>query len=378
MRSSSFVQNQNSLSIFHVNIKSLTKNFDALYELISSLPVSPDVICVSEARIKGDPWINISIPNYNFFHKDSPTNAEGIAIYALKKHQFKVIQEFKLNLKGCEELWIKLISNKYLAHDITIGAIYQHPTSDTEEFSGTLCNSISKINKHKKLFYVVGDFNIDISAKPKTKSTETYINYLVSCGSLPIITLSTRVTEKSSTIIDDIVTNDTSRTLSPGVIRCDISDHYPIFCYVTGHSIKSKPQTSFLFRDKSHFKVDPYCEKLNFTISNFLANIKELNKNNFDVKFDAFVTLILNIINKHAPIRRLSRTKQKLNCKPWSSKDIYEQIRRKSQMFKSHYIRGDEAMKLEYKKFADNLTKIKTLAKKQYYANELENSRGNP
>ena len=149
------------------------------------------------------------------------------------------------------------------------------------------------------------------------------------------------------------------------------------FCYVTGHSIKSKPQTSLLFRDTSHFNVDSYCKELNFTVINFLANLEELNKNNFDVKFDAFVTLILNVINKHAPIRRLSRTKQQLNSKPWISKDIYQQIRRKRQMYKSHYIKGDEAIKLEYKKFANNLTKMKTLAKKQYYANELENSRGN-
>ena len=173
MRSSSSVQNQNSLSVFHANIRSLTKNFDALYELIS-LPVSPDVVCVSETRIKGEPLINISIPNYNSFHKDSPTNAGGVAIYVSKKHQFKVIQEFKLNLKGCEELWIQLISNKYSTHDIIIGAIYRQPTSDSEEFSDALCNSISKINKHKKLFYLVGDFNIDMSAKQKTKSTETY------------------------------------------------------------------------------------------------------------------------------------------------------------------------------------------------------------
>ena len=48
------------------------------------------------------------------------------------------------------------------------------------------------------------------------------------------------------------------------------------------------------------------------------------------------------------------------------------------QTYKSHYIRGDEAMKLKYKKFANNLTKMKTLAKKQHHANELENIRGNP
>ena len=35
-------------------------------------------------------------------------------------------------------------------------------------------------------------------------------------------------------------------------------------------------------------------------------------------------------------------------------------------------------MTLKYKKFANNVTEMKTLTKKQYYANELENSRGNP
>ena len=104
-----------------------------------------------------------------------------------------------------------------------------------------------------------------------------------------------RVTERSSTIIDHIVANDTSHPLHPGIIRCDISDHYPIFCIVIRHSIKSKLQTFFLFKDKSQFNVDSYFEELNFALSNFLTNIEELNKNNFDVAFDALVRLILNV-----------------------------------------------------------------------------------
>ena len=109
-----------------------------------------------------------------------------------------------------------------------------------------------------------------------------------------------------------------------------------------------------------------------------LANIEELNKSNFAVIFYAFVKLILNVINKHASIRRLSRTKQKINRKPWIAEDIYEQNRCKRQMYKSHYIKGDEAMKLEYKKSANSLTRMKTLADKKYYENELKNSTINP
>ena len=37
----SFIQNQNSRSFFHVSMRSLARNFDILYELISSLSISP-------------------------------------------------------------------------------------------------------------------------------------------------------------------------------------------------------------------------------------------------------------------------------------------------------------------------------------------------
>ena len=37
--------------------------------------------------------------------------------------------------KGGDELWMKLISDKHSTHDIVIGAIYRHPTSDSKEFS---------------------------------------------------------------------------------------------------------------------------------------------------------------------------------------------------------------------------------------------------
>ena len=54
------------------------------------------------------------------------------------------------------------------------------------------------------------------------------------------------------------------------------------------------------------------------------------------------------------------------------TKDIYAKIRTKRRMHKSHYINGNEAMKREYKTFANKLTKLKAIAKKLYYANELE------
>ena len=49
----------------------------------------------------------------------------------------------------------------------------------------------------------------------------------LSHGVLPLITLPTRVTDDSATIIDHVFTNDVKHSLEPGVMQTqDICDHY--------------------------------------------------------------------------------------------------------------------------------------------------------
>jgi len=64
---------------FHINMRSINnlKNFDALHEFLTSLPHPPDIICISETCLKGEPLINISLTDYKFIHTDLPTNAGG-------------------------------------------------------------------------------------------------------------------------------------------------------------------------------------------------------------------------------------------------------------------------------------------------------------
>ena len=65
----------------HVNIRSLQKNFDPLCELITLLNFTPQIICITETRIKDQPLINVAIPNYSFVHANSTSNAGGVAVY---------------------------------------------------------------------------------------------------------------------------------------------------------------------------------------------------------------------------------------------------------------------------------------------------------
>ena len=58
----------------------------------------------------------------------------------------------------------------------------------------------------------------------------------------------------------------------------------------------------------------------------------------------------------------MSRKRKKLPSKPWITKSLYESIRLKNIMYKTHYLSNDDAKKREYKTFANKLIKTKALA----------------
>ena len=100
-----------SLVLLHINIPSLHKNFDNLYDFLVELNFLPDVICLTETRIKLHPLLNILLPNYTFFHTDSTTNAGGVGIYVLNKFQVKkFITQYNISKSEC--LWLDISENK--------------------------------------------------------------------------------------------------------------------------------------------------------------------------------------------------------------------------------------------------------------------------
>ena len=73
-----------------VNVRSLHKNFKSFYKFIDSLNQPPQIICLSETRIKHEPLINIQLNNYSFIHANSKTNAGGVAMYIHDTVKFEV------------------------------------------------------------------------------------------------------------------------------------------------------------------------------------------------------------------------------------------------------------------------------------------------
>ena len=90
-----------------------------------------------------------------------------------------------------------------------------------------------------------------------------------------------------------------------------------------------------------------------------------------------FVDQIRQVVNKHAPLKKVSRKHKSLQKKPWLTTELLSSINMKRKLYKTYLLNGNPVQKIFYKKFSNKLTKMKTRAKHLYYEKELLNYSGN-
>ena len=207
----------NDMIFLHVNIRSLQKNYDELYQFVSELPLKPLIICITETKLKGIADVNISLPGYVFIHENSSTNAGGVGIYISRNLCFE--KNFNGILPDSESLWIKVkFPNSSISH--LIGTIYRDRTKNIKGFTDSLNDILSEINKSRANYFIFGDLNIntDKFATASNYSSD-YLNMLTSNSVTSLVTKPTRATPSTASIIDYVLTNENRLILSPFVIN---------------------------------------------------------------------------------------------------------------------------------------------------------------
>jgi len=126
---------KNALSIVHINIRSLAKNLPLLEAFIYQLNHSPDIIAISETKLRSTTpanfGYNVNIYGYNFVHADTETNAGGVGFYIKEGVDFNILPNFGIDSSDCENLWIEV---KLHNTKCAIGVVYRHPAPNHKEF----------------------------------------------------------------------------------------------------------------------------------------------------------------------------------------------------------------------------------------------------
>ena len=192
----------NSFNILHSNLNGLESKFEEYHNFIRNTQMGIDILCISETSLKEDPSfdLNLSIDGYR-----KPTYVGSISIYS--KIDINVVDRNDLNTADTsfEAVWIEMKNEK---HKNTVCGCLRHPSSDMEIFINYLSKTLAKINKENKECYISGDINIDLLKYDTNNKYSEFLNTVTSFGFLLHILQPTRITEYSSTIIDNIYGNN--------------------------------------------------------------------------------------------------------------------------------------------------------------------------
>ena len=129
-----------------------------------------------------------------------------------------------------------------------------------------------------------------------------------------------------------------------GIATIDISDHPPTFCIADMPLQKQKLKR--YYRDYRRFDSELYLQDIKAIDWNSIyIESNDLN----DIAAKTISTLQL-IVNKHAPRKQISQSKQKQFSQPWITEGILKSIKNKQGMYRKHFISNNPAKIAEHKK----------------------------
>ena len=191
--------------------------------------------------------------------------------------------------------------------------------------------------------------NIDFLKYNHHAQTEEYLDMLHSNNNSAIITKPTRITNYTATLMNHIYTNNTNQIIS-GIATIVISDHLPTFCIVDIPVQKQKFKR--YCRDYRQFDSELYLQDIKAIDWNSIyIESNDLN----EIAAKSISTLQL-IVNKHAPRKQISQSKQKQFSKPWITNGILKSIKNKQSIYRTHVLSNNPKKKQNIKNMLINLT----------------------
>ena len=168
----------NDFFVLHINTRSLNKNFKKLVEILIQLGKLPEMIAISETKLQAE--FKMQLHGYNFIQNNSNTNAGDVGMFVKETLAFQATTEYQLYTEGCEDLWITgNINNTKKVFDV----LHSHPQKDFTNFSKSLEQTLTALNRNKKQYLIRGDVNINLLDYESKSNIKDYVDKLGGSGS---------------------------------------------------------------------------------------------------------------------------------------------------------------------------------------------------
>lgn len=364
-----------TFSILNTNARSLPKH-KTEYEVLMNNIINFhfDVLTFEETWLDENLCDYVKFKGYSMItkHKLQKKEGGGIAIFISDKLEYKElaisVPTDKQNLFDC--LFIEI---EYGRKSIILGVLYRSPSHNSvHEFNNFIDSVLESFKNYKnKEIIIVGDTNIDLIKSENNALTNAYLDSFISNSFIPKISLPTRVTNNSATLIDHIFQKISDVPTYQGTIPVDITDHYINFISLDLTDPDVSLEKNVTYRVQNEASMNSFKNALND------ANWDDvINSSNVDTAYNSFIDIYTKIMNEKLPVRTSKFNRKFHKIKPWITKGIITSMKQRYKLSiklkKTRDLVRRQEEEIKYKRYRNCLNKLIRAAKQLHWTNSFK------
>lgn len=330
---------QNHFTLLNLNIQSLSSKFDLLVTFLEELSSSNlffSAISLQETWLSEHHDVNnFLIPNYNIVSLDATCSSHGgLITYVHKSFHIKQLDLYKKTITW-EGLFLE-ITGGGIQRPITLCNIYRPPRErnhDIESFLTDISGTLNTLSSKNSVLYA-GDINIDLLKVDTRNVFASYLELLYSLSYLPCITLPTRLSRRSASLIDHVFYKSAlpNESVNSGIIISSISDHFMTFTSLNQKILHEPPPKTITYQVSDNTSINEFVKAIE--AENILH---KLNKNISDdptPNCNIIQSVISKNIDKYLPKKTAKFNKYKHKLHPWITIGLIKSIKNRDNIYK--------------------------------------------
>ena len=225
------------MSILSMNIQSIHAKFHELevfIETLQNVDFKFNIICLQECWLSEQTEYDcIQLSGYDCVTQGKSSSASGgLIIYVDHSFQHEIISN--INNYTLWEGLILRIKGGGLPKGLIIGNIYRPPRmlkDEIKQFINEFTSLIVSLEKYRLSINLAGDYNLNLLKINNDELCSEFFDLITSHSLLPQITLPTRLSQISGSLIDNILckAHIYIKPAKAGILLNKLSDHQPCF-----------------------------------------------------------------------------------------------------------------------------------------------------
>ena len=350
---------KHDLNVIQLNIRGLLNKQDQLCRLIEN--TNADVILLCETWLNPSKEVLVNMESHKFTNRNRLDRiGGGVSVLVNKSLRSRARPDLIIETDILEHVVVELKTDK---RNILLVSGYRPPNTNVRKFLREYKELLHSLCKHKDHDLIIGmDHNLDLLQSHQHSQTNEFLELNLKKNLLPAISKPTRITNKSATLIDNIMLSTKLQyQMDSYILFDDMSDHLP--CLVT-----LKNQNKCFRRGKtiiSRNLNDKNIEKIKDDISRTDWS-QILIDDSVDKNFTTFHQKLIETIDQHAPETEKRISAKNIIRDPWITRGLLTSLKKQQRLYKHSIVTKTSDAKNKYTHYRNLLKKLIRRSKYKY------------